>query len=116
MAGRPHGSGSNSVATRLHLKIKVAMLAKTKRLRCWPWADDVERHVDGCSISPEIHKKARAFADQYRRMQAKIGGDEPPCCSCRNNVIWFCSETGFECKQSKTYSGKPPKKEKDDEE
>ena len=98
---------ANLVGKKKRLRRTPGVTIKTINQRVYPWCDDVERHVDGLTYSPDVLKKAKKFATRYRQEQeAGCGGkedEEPPCCSCRNKVIWFCSVTGFECRQFKTY-------------
>jgi hypothetical protein len=87
---------------------------KTINQRVYPWFDDIERHVEGLGYKAGTLAKVKKFARQYRKDQepASINDFEPPCTSCRDRVIWFCSVTGFECKQFKTYCGQQLKKGK----
>ena len=107
-------SNANQVVKKKRLRRTPGVTIKTINQRVYPWFDDVERHVEKLEYKATTQAKARKFAKQYRKDQefGSVDDFEPPCTSCRDQVIWFCSVSGFECKQFKTYCGQQLKKEK----
>ena len=104
---------TNKVAKKKRLRRTPGVTIKTINQRVYPWLDDVERHVERLGYRATTRTKAREFARQYREQQALgcVDDFEPPCTSCRDLTIWYCSVSGFECKQFRTYCAAQLKKE-----